>query len=156
MADIWAFCLEMHWDMLLRILWLLFYKNNFIRIFMIDIWAFCHEMHWDMLLRILWMISQHCLMATSHYLNQCWPRPLAFCDITREQWVMNYLCLVDIPVYHYYKKQSLSDITADGCNSFVASYKSSNSSPCIPGESGWNQNSKSFSIDWGITTHSYC
>ena len=33
-----------------------------------------------------------CHQATSHYLNQCWPRSLPPCDVTRPQWVK---------IYHY-------------------------------------------------------
>ena len=28
-----------------------------------------------------------CRQATSHYLNQCWPRPMLPCGVTRPQWV---------------------------------------------------------------------
>ena len=34
-----------------------------------------------------------CRQATSHYLGQCWPRPMASCGVTKPQWVKQWWCL---------------------------------------------------------------
>ena len=77
---------EIHWILLIISQ---HYKSTFVQVMNF----FSDEIHW-----ILLIISQHykstfvqvmawCLMAPSHYLNQCWPRSMWPYGITRPQWV---------------------------------------------------------------------
>ena len=37
------------------------------------------------------LVMAWCHQATSHYLSQCWPRPVSPCGVTRPQWVNFYI-----------------------------------------------------------------
>ena len=66
----------------------------FKRILVIDGWGICYE------IALIWMsldftddqstlvqVMAWCHQATSHYLNQCWPRYMSPYGVTRPQWV---------------------------------------------------------------------
>ena len=72
--------------------------------------------------RTLLTISQHwCRQATSHYLNQCWPRSPTPYDVTRPQWwwyrpiisvmIYVYMVAVNVKVLHAFRWGSESDIS---------------------------------------------
>ena len=81
-------------------------KNNLKQISVIDGWSISCE------IALIWMsldfsddqsklvqVMAWCHQATSHYLSQCWPRPLLPYGVTRPQWVKGCgLTSIEIPM----------------------------------------------------------